>query len=68
MEGNQMLVLARKKGETIVIGHDVFVTVVSIRGDKVRLGIKALADVPVHRMEVYHKIFGETTLEKKDED
>lgn len=48
-----MLVLSRKRDEQIVIGQDVVVTVVEIRGDKVRLGIEAPAHVTVHRQEVY---------------
>ena len=48
-----MLVLSRKKNETIVINNDIIITVVEIRGDKVRLGIVAPKDVPVHREEVY---------------
>jgi carbon storage regulator len=50
-----MLVLTRQKGESIRIG-DVQVTVVEIRGDRVRLGIEAPLDVPVHREEVYEAI------------
>ena len=51
-----MLVLSRKKDESIVIGRDVTVTVVETRGDKVRLGIDAPRDVPVHRSEVAEAI------------
>ncbi len=51
-----MLVLSRKKNETIVIRDDIIITVVEIRGDKVRLGIDAPKDVPVHRREVYEAI------------
>jgi carbon storage regulator len=47
-----MLVLARKLGESIVIGHDIRVTVVEVRGNKIRLGIEAPADVPVDRQEI----------------
>lgn len=47
-----MLVLTRKKDESIVIGHEITVTVVEVRGDKVRLGISAPTDIPVHRKEV----------------
>jgi carbon storage regulator len=54
-----MLVLSRKKNESIVINSDVVITVVEIRGDKVRLGIVAPKDVPVHRQEVYEAIHGE---------
>ena len=53
-----MLVLSRKKNESIVINNDVVVTVVEIRGDKVRLGIVAPKDVPVHRQEVFDAIHG----------
>ncbi len=51
-----MLVITRKKNDTIVVGGEIEVTVVEIRGDKVRLGIKTPADVPVHRQEVYDAI------------
>ena len=53
-----MLVLSRKKNESIVINNDITVTVVEIRGDKVRLGIVAPREVPVHRQEVYDAIHG----------
>jgi len=51
-----MLVLSRQRDETIMIGDDIELTVVDIRGDKVRLGIKAPAHVAVHRKEVYEAI------------
>ena len=51
-----MLVLSRKKNESIVINDDITVVVVEIRGDKVRLGIEAPKEVPVHRREVYDAI------------
>ncbi len=53
-----MLVLSRKKNESIVINNDIVVTVIEIRGDKVRLGIVAPKEVPVHRQEVYDAIHG----------
>lgn len=53
-----MLVLSRKKNEAIVINDDIVITVVEIRGDKVRLGIVAPKDVPVHREEIYEQIHG----------
>jgi carbon storage regulator len=53
-----MLVLSRKKNESIVINNDIIVTVVEIRGDKVRLGIVAPKEVPVHRQEIYEAIHG----------
>lgn len=55
-----MLVLSRKKNEEIVVGPDVTVTVLEIRGDKVRLGINAPPEVPVHRREVALAIARET--------
>ena len=47
-----MLVLSRKRDERIVIGDNIVITVVDVRGDKVRLGIEAPSEVPVHRQEV----------------
>jgi carbon storage regulator len=55
-----MLVLTRRVGEEIVIAGDVRVTVVAVQGDKVRLGIVAPKEVPVHRQEVYDAIHGRT--------
>ena len=51
-----MLVLSRKQNESIRIGDEIVITVVDIRGDKVRLGIEAPKDVGVHRQEVYEAI------------
>lgn len=51
-----MLVLSRKKNESIVINDDITIVVVEIRGDKVRLGVEAPREVPVHRREVYDAI------------
>lgn len=51
-----MLVLSRKRDEKLMIGDDIVITVVDIRGDKVRLGIDAPNDIPVHRREVYDAI------------
>lgn len=51
-----MLVLSRHRDESIMIGDDVVVTIVDIRGDKVRLGIEAPQSIPVHRQEVYEAI------------
>ena len=51
-----MLVLSRQRDETIMIGDDVEITIVDIRGDKVRLGITAPSHIPVHRKEVYDAI------------
>ena len=51
-----MLVLSRQRDQTIIIGDDIEITVVDIRGEKVRLGISAPAHIPVHRKEVYDSI------------
>ena len=51
-----MLVLSRKKNESIVINDNITITVVEIRGDKVRLGVEAPKEVPVHRREVFDAI------------
>ncbi len=56
-----MLVLSRKREERIMIADNIVITVLDIRGNKVRLGIKAPAEVPVHRSEVY-----EATQRQKD--
>ncbi|NTV14071.1 MAG: carbon storage regulator CsrA [Desulfobulbaceae bacterium] len=54
-----MLVLTRKIGEGLVIGDDIKITVVEIKGGGVRIGIEAPASVKVHRQEVYQRIFQE---------
>ena len=51
-----MLVLSRKKNESIIINDDITIVVVEIRGDKVRLGVEAPKEIPVHRNEVYEAI------------
>ena len=60
---NAMLVLSRKKGERIVIDGNIVITVVDVRGDKVRLGIEAPRDVPIHRSEVQAAIQSERESE-----
>lgn len=51
-----MLVLSRKKNESIVIADSIVVTVVDVRGDKVRLGIEAPREIPIHRSEIHDAI------------
>jgi len=51
-----VLVISRKKNEVINIGDNITITIVDVRGDKVRLGVVAPRDVPVHRHEVYDAI------------
>ena len=62
-----MLVLSRQKDESIMIGDDVKITVVDVRGDKVRLGISAPKEIPVHRIEIYEAIQREKREKKASE-
>lgn len=62
-----MLVLTRKRNEVIRIGNDILLTVIEIRGDKVRIGIEAPTDVPVHRQEVYESIQRDLKLKEGTE-
>ncbi|MDD4266777.1 MAG: carbon storage regulator CsrA [Pirellulales bacterium] len=54
-----MLVLSRQRDESIIIGDNIVVTIVDIRGDKVRLGINAPSEIPVHRREIHEAILRE---------
>ena len=51
-----MLILTRRVGETVVIGDEVQVTVLGVKGNQVRLGVTAPRDVSVHRLEIYDRI------------
>lgn len=62
-----MLVLSRQRDESIIIGDNIVITIVDIRGDKVRLGIEAPKEVPVHRQEVYEAIQRERTQSDSEE-
>jgi carbon storage regulator len=61
-----MLVLSRQKDESIIIGDDVEITIVDVRGDKVRLGINAPRSISVHRKEIYDAIQREKAASKKE--
>lgn len=61
-----MLVLSRKKNESIIINDNITITVIEIRGDKVRLGIEAPKDVTVHRREVYEAIQNQSKTRDSD--
>lgn len=54
-----MLILTRRAGETVMIGNDVTITVLGVKGNQVRIGINAPKDVAVHREEIYERIQGE---------
>ena len=54
-----MLVLSRQRDESIMIGEDVVVTIIDVRGERVRVGIEAPTEIPVHRREVYEAIHRE---------
>lgn len=60
-----MLVLSRKRDESIIIGDNIVITIVDIRGDKVRLGIQAPTEIPVHRQEVYEAIQAENARQSQ---
>jgi len=62
-----MLVLTRKIGQSIVIGDDVEVVVLEVRGEQVRVGIRAPKDVSVHRKEIYEQIYPESTSSESSE-
>ena len=61
-----MLVVGRKQDESIMIGDDIEIVIVDVRGDKVRIGINAPKDIPVHRKEIYDAIQREKEERQKE--
>ena len=62
-----MLILTRRVGETLMVGDDVAVTVLGIKGNQIRIGINAPKDIAVHREEIYERIKREKTEERLPE-
>jgi len=56
MEVKEMLILTRRIGETLMVGDDVAITVLGVKGNQIRLGVDAPKDVSVHREEIYQRI------------
>lgn len=63
-----MLVLSRRKGEAVIIGDGIKVTVIDVRGDQIRLGIDAPRSIAVHREEVYEQVLAENAAAARSAD
>ena len=62
-----MLILTRRVGESLMIGDDVTITVLGVKGNQVRIGVKAPKEVAVHREEILDRIAGGSNLEARDQ-
>ena len=62
-----MLILTRRVGETLMIGDDVTVTVLGVKGNQVRIGVNAPKEIPVHREEIYERIKREQQAQQPQE-
>ena len=62
-----MLILTRRAGETVMVGSDITITVLGVKGNQVRIGINAPKDVAVHREEIYERIQSEKSAQESEE-